>query len=477
MMIQTTPQPTWGQQFATPAAEFPPTPLPVLWGKLPSGLRGSLYRNGPGRLERGGRQVGHWFDGDGAILAVHFTDEGATGVYRYVKTAGYQEEEQANRLMYGGYGMTPCGNLWERFTKPLKNAANTSVLALPDKLLALWEGGQPHGLDLQTLETWGLDNLSELTDNMPYSAHPKIDPKTGDIFNFGQVLAGTPQLMLYRSDRTGKIRQHNKIPLDGICLIHDFVLAGEYLIFVIPPLRLQFLPVLLQIKPFSEAFIWQPQKTPTQILIIDRHTLKLVNRIETEPWFQWHFSNGYVEADGNIIVDFVRYQDFQTNQYLKEVATGNTHTLSTSTLWRMVLQPQTGKLLHLEEILDRHCEFPTVSPQEVGKKAHYTYLSIHKPGVNRAVEIFNSIGRFNHQTQTLQEANLGKNCYPMEPLFVQDRDNPQQGWVLTVVYDGDQNSSEVWVFDAEHLDAEPLCRLGLPSIVPNGFHGTWKPLS
>jgi len=469
-------EPTWGKQFTTPATEFPPTPLPILSGKIPPGLRGSLYRNGPGRLERGGRRVGHWFDGDGAILAVHFTEKGATGVYRYVKTAGYQEEEAQNRFIYGGYGMKPSGNLWERFSKPLKNAANTSVLALPDKLLALWEGGQPYALDLDTLETGGLENLQGLTENTPYSAHPKIDPETGDIFNFGQVLGPTPELILYRSDRTGKIKQQNKIPLEGISALHDFVLAGEYLIFVIPPLRLKLLPVFLQFKSFSEALCWQPQ-IPTQILIIDRHNLTLVNRIETEPWFQWHFSNGYVEEDGTVIVDFVRYHDFQTNQYLKEVATGKTQTLAKSTLWRMVLQPQTGKLLQLEELLDRHCEFPTVSPKEVGKKAKFTYLSIHKSGINPAVEIFGSIGSFNHQTQTLTTANLGENRYPMEPLFVQDIYDYNQGWVLTVVYDGQQNSSEVWIFDAQYLDNEPICRLGLPSVIPNGFHGTWKSFS
>ncbi|MGA8895431.1 MAG: carotenoid oxygenase family protein, partial [Planktothrix agardhii] len=65
--------------------------------------------------------------------------------------------------------------------------------------------------------------------------------------------------------------------------------------------------------------------------------------------------------------------------------------------------------------------------------------------------------------------------YPMEPLFVQDLDHPQQGWVLTIVYDARQNSSEVWIFDAQSLDMEPVCRLGLPRVVPNGFHGTWKP--
>ncbi|MEY3065087.1 MAG: hypothetical protein RLZZ532_1879, partial [Cyanobacteriota bacterium] len=28
---------------------------------------------------------------------------------------------------------------------------------------------------------------------------------------------------------------------------------------------------------------------------------------------------------------------------------------------------------------------------------------------------------------------------------------------------------------AQSLNTEPVCRLGLPHVVPNGFHGTWKP--
>ena len=100
---------TWHKALAQPAAEFPLTPLPLLSGEIPVGLRGTLYRNGPGRLERGGMRVGHWFDGDGAILAVHFTDAGATGLYRYVQTSGYQEEERAGQLLYGNYGMTAPG--------------------------------------------------------------------------------------------------------------------------------------------------------------------------------------------------------------------------------------------------------------------------------------------------------------------------------------------------------------------------------
>ncbi|MGL5877345.1 MAG: carotenoid oxygenase family protein, partial [Xenococcaceae cyanobacterium] len=84
--IKTSTRKAWAGAIAQPAKEFPLTPLPVLSGKIPEGLRGSLYRNGPARLERGNTRVGHWFDGDGAILCVNFTSEGATAVYRYVQT-------------------------------------------------------------------------------------------------------------------------------------------------------------------------------------------------------------------------------------------------------------------------------------------------------------------------------------------------------------------------------------------------------
>ena len=175
---------SWAKALAIPAAEFPLTQLSVKTGKIPDGLRGTLYRNGPARLQRGGMSAGHWFDGDGAILAVNFTDAGATAVYRYVQTAGYQAEEKADKFLYSNYGMTAPGPALLRWTKPVKNAANTSVLALPDRLLALWEGGPPHSLDLQTLETQGTDNLGSLDSGFAYSAHCKRDPISGDIFNF-----------------------------------------------------------------------------------------------------------------------------------------------------------------------------------------------------------------------------------------------------------------------------------------------------
>ena len=466
-------QPAWSTAVLNTPTEFDRTPLQILTGAIPPGLRGRLYRNGAARLERGGQRVGHWFDGDGAILQVQFGETGATGQFRYVQTAGYQEEEQSGTFERSGYGMLPPGWWWQRWGKELKNAANTSVLALPDKLLALWEGGLPHAIDLETLATIGLDDLQGLN-GLPYSAHPKVDPATGEIFNFGVTLGAKAKLNLYRSDRTGQIRQKGAIDLHGLPVIHDFVLAGRYLVFCIPPVRLNPLPILAYLKSYSEALKWQPD-LGTEILVVDRDSLEVVSRTEAAPWYQWHFSNGYELPDGSVALGIARYADFQTNQFLKEVVSGQTQTYAPSTFWQLRLDPQAGKVLEMQELLDRPCEFPIVPPDRVGQSSQFTYLSVHQRGVEIATEQFGAIARFDHETGTLTEADFGRNCYPSEPIYAADANDPARGWILTVVFDGDRQASEVWIFACDRLDDAPVCRLALPSIVPLSFHGTWNP--
>ncbi len=306
----------WAKSIEKPGVEFPLTQLKVISGKIPP-ITGSLYQNGAGRLERGGQKVGHWFDGDGAVLAVHFEQERATAVYRYVQTKGYLEETSANKLLYGNYGMTAPGAIWNRWLKPVKNSANTSVLALSDRLLTLWEGGQPHALDLKDLTTLGLDCLDQLESGLNYSAHPKRDPLTDRIYNFGVNIDGfDAKLNLYESNPEGKITKKSAFSLKGIPLVHDFVMAGSYLIFLIPPVRLDFFSIISGFSSYSDALKWHPE-LGTQILVFDRDNLQLVSQGQTDSWFQWHFGNGYQDTLGNVTLDFVRYEDF--NKMEKEV--------------------------------------------------------------------------------------------------------------------------------------------------------------
>ena len=472
-MITTSKQKAWSKAIAKPAAEFDLTPLEIIEGEIPADLHGSLYRNGPARLSRGQKRAGHWFDGDGAILAVHFRDTGASAVYRYVQTEGYLDEQQKDAYIYPNYGMTAAGGFWNNLLKPVKNAANTSVLALSDRLLALWEGGKPHALDLETLETLGTDNLSGLTDKQSFSAHPKVDPVTGNIFNYGIGVGAKTLLNLYRCDATGKLEQQNSYELSGLSLIHDFCFAGQYLVFLVSPVRVNIPSVALGQKSYSDALEWKPE-LGTEILIFDRDSLSLISSGKTDPWFQWHFANGYVNEEGNIVAEFTRYKDLATNRYLKEVASGYTKTQAPGTLWSLTIDPQTAKVISNRQILTVCNEFPLVSPAKVGQNWRYTYLNVHRDGVIHGEELFNAIARYDRTTGEMEIADLGDNYYPSEPILVPSQENPEQGYVLTVVYDGNCDRSEIRIYQSDRLSESAICRLALPSVIPPGFHGTWK---
>jgi all-trans-8'-apo-beta-carotenal 15,15'-oxygenase len=479
--VNSTTQPTatrpWAKAIAHSGTEFAPTPLQVISGAIPQGLRGTLYHNGSARLERAGERIRHWFDGDGAILGVHFTDAGATGVYRYVQTEGYQAEEKAGKFIFGSYDRTPSGSFWQQFSLPVKNTANSGLLALPDRLLALWGVGSPHALDLATLKTFGIEQQLGLEPDAPYSAHPKRDPDTGEIYNFGVSYGPKAMLHLYRSSATGKLLRKAAISLDKQPLIHDFILTQKYLVFFIPPVYLNLLPFLTKFKSFSKSLDWQPDKG-TQVLVIDRDTFSVVSRSTTEPWFQWRFGNGCVDADGTVIVTLIRYQAFpQINQFLQEVAAGQTQTAAPGTLWQIRLDPQSAQVIDMRQLLDRGCEYPTIAPTQVGKPWRFTYLSVQRPDAVIGQELPGAIARFDHQTGTLTEANFGENRCSVSPIYAADAEHPDQGWILTEVFDRDRNRSEIWIFDAAYLDAEPTCKLALPYVLPLGFQGIWTSIA
>ena len=322
--LQPAPQ-SWHRVFEQPAQAFAATSLRLIAGQIPPRLSGTFYQNGTGRLQRGGEQVGHWFDGDGAILRVAIGDGHAEGTYRYVQTQGYVAESQANCFSYGNYGRRYPGSLWKHIRglfdgTSVKNSANTSVLALSDKLLALWEAGNPHSLDLETLETKGLESLGWLTPTQQFSAHPLQDPLSQEIYSIGV----TPQceLKLYRCNQHAQLIKQRSIVLKTVPIVHSFVMAGPYLVFLVSPVAVDTLALLLNRKSFAEAARWEGDRG-TRIIVVDRESLETVSDSYTDAWYQWHYGNGCLESDGSVRLDFARFDDFTAiNQVLAEVPSG-----------------------------------------------------------------------------------------------------------------------------------------------------------
>ena len=150
------------------------------------------------------------------------------------------------------------------------------------------------------------------------------------------------------------------------------------------------------------------------------------------------------------------------------------HTPAKGTLWEIEVNPLTGKVIKTEQLLDRGCEFPVVPNHQVSNSWRYTYLSVHRDHADLSQEMLGAIARFDRQLGTLIMADMGDHCYPSEPIFVPHSAHSEQGWILTVVYNGSYHRSEVRIYDSENLNLDPLCCLELPTVIPLGFHGTWN---
>ena len=185
--------------------EFSQYPL-TFEGAVPTDLHGTLFRNGNGRFEHQGITYDHLFDGDGMISAFEFKGGKVHYSNRYVRTDEFEREEAAGRMLYRSFGTNLPGGFSRNFLKMhFKNAANTNVIFHGGKLLALWEGGWPHRLEPATLETLGRYDYGgvlrndfsfidrQITPELPFSAHPKVHPGSGELFNFGTA-AGRKQV-------------------------------------------------------------------------------------------------------------------------------------------------------------------------------------------------------------------------------------------------------------------------------------------
>jgi carotenoid cleavage dioxygenase-like enzyme len=64
-----------------------------------------------------------------------------------------------------------------------------------------------------------------------------------------------------------------------------------------------------------------------------------------------------------------------------------------------------------------------------------------------------------------------------EPVFLERSAQAAEGdgWLLSVIWRGGENRSDLAVFDAQQLAAGPVALVHLSHRVPAGFHGSWRP--
>lgn len=442
-------------------------------GELPKELEGTLFRNGPGLLDINGQEYGHPFDGDGMVCAIAFTKGKAHFCNSFVKTPEFLAEQAAGRILYRGVFGTqkPGGWLQNIFNLQVKNIANTNVIYHGQKLLALWEASRPYRLDPANLETLGIEDFDgELKAGQVFTAHPRIDHSTGDLWGFGVDAGPKSTITIYRVSAAGKLTVEGKQQVDSFCFLHDFAYTPNYRIFLQNPVGFKPLPFILGMKTAGACIDLEPN-TPTKILIFDRSGN--LTTLETDPGFVFHHCNAFEQGD-EIILDSVCYRDYpklDPNTSYKDV---DFDRVIPGQLFRFRINPQSGSVQR-SVILERSCEFPTIHPRCVGQPYRYTYIGAIAQSEGNAP--LQGIMKVDVETGKQELHSFAPRGFIGEPVFV-PRPNAiaeDDGWVITVVFDAATARSNVVILDAQNITAPPIAMLHLKHHIPYGLHGNFTP--
>ncbi|TMJ27624.1 MAG: Apocarotenoid-15,15'-oxygenase [Alphaproteobacteria bacterium] len=438
-------------------------------GTVPAALRGTLFRNGSGRNQLAGRWFAHWFDGDGMIQAIRFDAQGIHYRNRYVDTPNWRDENQAGRIMHRGFGkMRPGGVLVNAF-RMAANVSNTSVVLSDGKLLSLWEGGPPFELDPATLATRGLQDFGGTV--KAFSAHPRIDPDSGELFNFGLDYGRRTTLTPYRLHR-GSLTKLPPVTLPYPVMNHDFVLTEHHLVFCLGPILVHPIRFLLGLSSFDGALHWDGGK-PTLILLVPRDGRDAPRFIETEAFFQFHFANGY-EADGTIVLDLARYPDYATvGQALRDYWHSDWPAAGMATLTRLRIDPASDTVESRAYAAGSANEFPKVDPRRIGKRYRYAYIACNP--ADRATGLQQQVARVDLESGAVACHDFGPHGYVGEPFFIPTGAGEDDGVVVAMVFDAATEGSAVVGLDARDLAAKPLFTARLRHPVPYGLHGCFSP--
>lgn len=447
-------------------------------GALPPALRGTMYRNGPGLFSIAGHRYAHWFDGDGLVSALRVQDGRAEGAARIVESRGLREERERGRAYFGSYGTKPPGrwNPWRalRFVREGgKNPANTSILVWDERVFALCEIGPPTEIDGDTLGTTGETHLGGAI-TRPFSAHPHRHASSGAIFNVGVRLGRPNAIELTRLRADGTAGRIATVPLRTPTLVHDWALTETHAVIFAAPLEIDLVRVLFGRTSFAGAMRWNASRG-SEVIVVPLDAPESVTRFEVDPFWIWHVGNAF-DRGSEIVVDAVRYPSFETTaRWIDGVMHGTPGPLD-GALARLVIDPRRATM-RWDALRTRTGEFPRVAPSDDARPHRILYLLEHSSAEAARRGPPDVLVKLDLDRGTADEHRFARHEWPSEGVFV-PRDPraraPEDGWVISLVYDARTHRSAWWVFDANRVGDGPIARAHLPHHVPLGFHGAWR---
>jgi carotenoid cleavage dioxygenase len=449
-------------------------------GDWPADMDGAYHhvRPDPAHPPKYGDDI--YFGGDGAVSLFRIKNGRVDFKHRYVETDKYKLEKKAGKALFGAYRnpLTDDKKVKGRY----RGTANTTVLTHAGTLWALKEDSPPVAMDPLTLKTKGYSDFGGKMQSQTFTAHPKVDPATGQMIAFGYAAKGlcTPWVSYMEISPEGELTKEIFFEVPYYSMIHDFAVTEDYVIFPVIPL----IGSWERLEKGLPHFGWDGTKSLHLGVLPRNGDAKDIRWFSAPACFNAHIMNAWNEGK-KIHID-LPVSPGNAMPFFPDV-NGAPYEPAPPFLerWTVDLASNSGTF-ERKQIAQIPGELPRIDDRYATKPYRYGWyaavdptLEINVPGGIEAIGLFfvNLVAFIDHSTGRQSAFWGGPSGVFQEVCFVpRSEDAPEgDGWLLSILNHSLERRSDLCVFDAQAVERGPIAKARLPFMLRAGVHGTWTP--
>lgn len=441
-----------------------------------SPLRGATwFGNGPTRLSLGGRTI-HPFDGHGYVRTLRFGMDGQVRLRAEpVRTKVWEAESAAGRVVEVGLATRPSDSpLATAFAPWGRNVANTCVLPWAGGLLALWEGGNPHRLDPETLETLGTERFHGAVEPREIVlAHTRVCPRTGHLITLSPRIGGPRTGFVARAiDASGREVSRSRAEVPGFSVIHDFVITERYVVVLVNSMEASLTRLVASRMGFGSLIeAVRMNDRPARVVLIPRDGSAPSVHALPRALLSVHHVNAWEEEDRVVLVTcgleaftFGAEFGYQGPHRPLEVDEGGA---ARQRLSRFDVGPDGVRERVLTSLA---VDFPMVRADRVGQRVRTAFFVVARSDdsplpLAQLARVDLETGE--HAVYRPASGMIG------EPLLLPVGDGDADVLVLAMHYR--PGATSLLVLDGRDLGRGPVAEVTMPTALPYGFHGFLAP--
>lgn len=450
-------------------------------GEIPSALNGAFFRVQPDPQfpPRLGDDIA--FNGDGMITRFHFHDGQCDFRQRWAQTDKWKLERKAGRSLFGAYRNPITDD--PHVAGQIRGTANTNAFVHGGRLYALKEDSPALAMDAATMETAGYTRFNGKMTGQTFTAHPKIDPKTGNMIAFGYASSGlcSDDCTYYEITPDGELVRELWFKVPYYNMMHDFGITEDYALFHIMP----------SIGSWDRLKMGLPHfgfdtTLPVYLGVLPRRagaTASDIRWFKRDTCFASHVMNAYQEGSKiHFDIPEAKNNMFPFFPDVHGAAFNPVEAMSYLSRWTVDMAANGDEFARITTLTNTAAEFPRIDDRRTGLPYRYGWML--EMDMRRPVELQGgSAGGLLMNCLFLKDLESGAEqhwwCGPVsslqEPCFIpHSPDAPEgDGWIVQVCNRLDEQRSDLLLFDALSIEKGPVATIHIPIRLRFGLHGNW----